>query len=325
MTRPPAISIEHIEAAAKRIAPIAWRTPIVPSPWLSDLTGADVWLKLEIVQATGSFKIRGAANALALLEESRPHAKVVVTASAGNHGQAVAAAAARLGYQARIHLPASAPAVKRDAIARLGAIIVEAASYEAAEHRAHEDARDTGAIFVSPYDDADVIAGAGTVALEMIADRPDLDTFVVPLGGGGLLSGVAIVARARVKAPLVVGAEAEASPVFTAALAAGRPVTVDVKPTLADGLAGNMEPESQTFALVRDLVDRVETVGERAIETAMRNLISRDRLIAEGAAATAVGALLQGGLDVRGRHVGVVLSGRNTDFLTGQWPMATGH
>jgi threonine dehydratase len=167
--------------------------------------------------------------------------------------------------------------------------------------------------FVSAYSHPQVIAGAGTVALEMLADQPDLDTFVVPLGGGGLLSGTAIVARARVPGALVIGAEADASPVFTGALAAGHPVTVPISPTLADGLAGNMEPDSVTFDYVRDLVDRVVRVKEQTIAAAMRDLILRERLVAEAAAATAVGALLQDGLDLTGRRVGVILSGRNVD------------
>ena len=143
---------------------------------------------------------------------------------------------------------------------RLGAEVIEAPSYDQAEENAQEEIARTGAVFISAYSHSDVIAGAGTAALEMLEDQPSLDTFVVPVGGGGLLSGTAIVARARVPDALVVGAEAEASPVFTGALAAGRPVTVPVTHTVADGLAGNMEPDSQTFAIVRDLVDRVVPV-----------------------------------------------------------------
>lgn len=151
----------------------------------------------------------------------------------------------------------------------------------------------------------------------MLSDRPELDALIVPLGGGGLLAGAAIVARARElpSAPiLVVGAECEASPVFTAALAAGEVTAVKVTSTLADGLAGNMEPGSRTFDIVRDLVDRVAIVAESSIEVAMKGLVRHERLIAEGASATAIGALLQGGLDLAGRHVGIILSGRNVDI-----------
>jgi threonine dehydratase len=302
---------EDIAAAAVRVAPLVWHTPLIPSPWLSDLTRADVWLKLESVQATGSFKMRGAANALACLHERAPQA-AVVTASAGNHGLAVAAAGKHFGLRVRVHLPAYAPATKRTAMARFGAEIVEAPTYDDAERQAHEEADNSSAVYVSPYNDDDVIAGAATVAAEMLDDRPDLDAFVVPVGGGGLLAATAVVARARQTEALVVGAEAAASPVFTSALRAGRPVTVDVRTTLADGLAGNMDLDSRTFPLVRDLVDRVAAVREDSIADAMRNLLMVDRLVVEGAAATGVAAALEG-LDLAGRRVGFILSGRNID------------
>jgi threonine dehydratase len=307
------IAITDIEAAARRIAPFVWRTPIVRSPWLSSITKAEVWLKLEIVQTTGSFKLRGAVNALALLAERRPGLTGVVTASAGNHGFAIAWAAKELGLSARVYVPSTAPPIKRQAMAALGAEVVETLSYDAAESEAVSDARRTGLTYVSPYNDDDVIAGAGTVALEMFSDCSGLDTIVAPLGGGGLLTGTAVVARSLKRDAWVIGAEAEASPVFTTSLAAGRIVAVDVQPTLADGLAGNLESGSRTFTLVSELADRVVLVAESSIELAMRDLIRRERLVAEGASATAVGALLQGGLDLAGRRVAVILTGRNVD------------
>ena len=309
----PRPAIEDVEQAAVRIRRYASRTPLMRSEWLSAVTGAEVWLKLEIVQGTGSFKLRGAANAIARLREARPDVRSVTTASAGNHGLALATAGAAMGVSVRVHLPASAPEAKRGALKRLGAEVIEAPSYDQAEANAQEEIARTGAVFISAYSHSDVIAGAGTAALEMLEDQPSLDTFLVPLGGGGLLSGTAIVARARVPAALVVGAEAEASPVFTGALAAGRPVTVPVAHTVADGLAGNMEPDSQTFAIVRDLVDRVVLVPEPAIVSAMRDIFVRERLIAEGAGATAVGAALHCGLPLAGRRVGILLTGRNVD------------
>jgi threonine dehydratase len=272
-----------------------------------------VWLKLEIVQRTGSFKLRGAANAMTRRLEARTGFRDVVTASAGNHGQAVAYVARELGLSARVYVPKTAPEAKRNALRGLGADTIETPTYDDAERQAHDVAERTGTPYLSPYDDDDVIAGAGTVALEMLAERPELDTFIVPVGGGGLLAATAIVAHAKVPRPMVIGVEAAASPVFTAALAAGRPVTVDVRDTLADGLAGNMDPASRTFPLVRDLVSRVEKIEEPAIARAMRELILRERLVAEGAGAIGVAALLSGGLDLQGRHVGVILSGRNVD------------
>ena len=305
--------IHDIEAAAIRIAGHAWRTPAIRSPWLSELTAATVWLKLETLQTTGSFKIRGAANAVACLKERQPDVQAVTTASAGNHGQALARAGKALGLTVRVHLPATAPQKKKDAIRRYGAVILEAPTYDEAELRSREEIARGGVTFVSAYSDTDVIAGAGTAALELLADRPEIDTLIVPLGGGGLLSGTAIVARVQKQNMLVIGMEAAASPVFTGALAAGRPVIVPVAPTVADGLAGNMEPDSQTFGLVRDLVDRVIAVPEPDIVTALRDLATRDRLIAEGAAATAVAGLIGLGHELAGRHIGVLLSGRNVD------------
>lgn len=302
-----------VEAAALRLRPHIVRTPLVPSDWLSEVAGRPVLLKLEITQVTGSFKIRGAMNAVLRLKETRPGVRRVVTASAGNHGQAIALAARAAGLQARVYVPAIAPMAKRDAMRRLGAEMIETESYDEAEHRAHAEAIGADAAFVSVYSENDVIAGAGTVALEMFEDAPDLDTVIVPLGGGGLAAGTAIVARSMGRPVTVIGAEAAASPVFTAALAAGRVVTVDVAPTLADGLAGNMEPDSQTFGLARDLRTRVALVREPAISQAMRELVQRERLIVEGAGAIGVGAILQGGLDLSGGRVGVLLSGRNVD------------
>ena len=306
-------TIADVEAAAARSSRSIAATPLLHSPWLSSVSGAQVWLKLESVQRTGSFKIRGAANALLRLRETRPDIRTVVTASAGNHGLAMAAAAADAGIDVRVHLPATAPAAKRDSLRRLGATLIEAPTYDAAEASAQEDVARSGAVFVSAYSHSDVIAGAGTIALEMIAARPDLDVLIAPIGGGGLLSGTAIVARALLPHARVFGAEAAASPVFTAALRAGRPVTVDVAPTVADGLAGNMEPDSQTFGIVRDLVDSVVAVPEDEIRAAMRELIVRERLIVEGAAATAIAALTGGHLPVTARRVGLIVSGRNVD------------
>ena len=309
-TRP---DIGDVEAAAARIGAHIVRTPFVSSQKLSERTGAEVWLKLETMQPTGSFKIRGATNAIARLRESRPDVSSVTTASAGNHGIALARAAASFGIAVRVHLPATAPAVKKDALRQYGATVIEAPSYDEAEAHAHAEARNPDITFVSAYSDSDVIAGAGTTTLEMLADRPAIDTLIVPLGGGGLISGAAIVARARLNDALVIGVEAAASPVFTGALAAGRPVTVPVSKTLADGLAGNMEPESQTFDIVRDMVDRVFQVQEPAIAQAMRDLEAQG-VIAEGAGAVGVAALMNGlgdFPDLRGRTVGIIVSGGN--------------
>lgn len=303
-----------VEAAARRLR--VCRTPFLKSAWLSDRCKADVRIKLESVQAGGSFKIRGAFNALMQLRAQRPDVDAVVTASAGNHGVAMALAAAELGIRLRVHVPRTAPEAKRKTLVAYGATLIEAADYDEAERLAREDAATSGTLYISPYNHPDVIAGAGTVALEMLEDQPDLDAIVVPLGGGGLLAGAALVAKAHVREVRVIGAEAEASPVFTTALAAGEITPVAVAPTLADGLAGNLEPGSRTFDLVRDMVDMVALVAESSIETAMRSLVWRERLVAEGAGATGVAALLQGGMQLEGARVGVMVTGRNVDEAT---------
>lgn len=300
-----------VEAAARRLR--VCRTPLLKSAWLSDRCQADVWIKLESVQPGGSFKIRGAYNALMQLRATHPGVNEVVTASAGNHGVAMSLAARDLGITLRVHVPKTAPGAKRKTLVANGAQLIEQPDYDAAEQGARDDAEASGTMYISPYNHPDVIAGAGTVALEMLEDKADLDAIVVPLGGGGLLAGTALVAQEHVRRVRVIGAEAEASPVFTAALAAGEITPVEVHPTLADGLAGNMEPGSRTFDLVRDLVDVVALVAESSIETAMRSLVWRERLIAEGAGATAVGALLQGGLGLEGARIGVMVTGRNVD------------
>lgn len=312
-------TIADIRAAAGRIAGVVGPTPLIYSHWLSEIAKGDVWLKLELMQPTGSYKIRGAVNALARLKESNPAATTVVTASAGNHGQAIALAASQVGLQARVHLPASAPETKRQGMKRLGTEVVDAGSYDDAESLGRKDAASSGATYVSPYNDDDVIAGAGTVALEMFGAQPDLDALIVPLGGGGLLSGSAIVARALAPGALVVGVEAQASPVFTGALAAGKPVTVPVEDTLADGLAGNMESDTRTFPIVRDSVDLVELVPDAWIARAMRQLLLRERLVTEGAGAIGVAAVLQGGLNLAGRRTGIIISGRNVDAEVIEW------
>jgi len=309
-----------VEIAARRLAGMQagqagrlCRTPMLRSAWLSERVKADVWIKIESVQPGGSFKIRGAMNALHVFRTEHPDVTTVVTASAGNHGTAMAIAAQQFGLRLRVHLPSTAPDAKRQGLLSYGAELVESPDYDAAETAARADANSSGAPYISPYNHPDVIAGAGTVALEMLEEQPSLGAILVPLGGGGLLAGAALVARGHLRAVRVIGAEAESSPVFTAALAAGAITPVNVSATLADGLAGNLEPGSQTFDLVRDLVDAIALVAESSIETAMRNLVYRERLVTEGAGATAVAALLQGGLDTGDGPIGIMVTGRNVD------------
>jgi threonine dehydratase len=273
-----------------------------------------VFLKLETLQPTFSYKIRGALNAaLRLAEEHGANAPPLVTASAGNHGRALAHAARATGLRLTVYVPAGAPHTKLNAIRNTGAEVKTCRDYDEAELRAKEHGATTGALFVSPYADADVIAGAGTVGLEILEERPDVDLIVVPVGGGGLISGVSTVAKGISDRTSVVGVEAAASCAFTRSLAAGRIVPIDVGPTLADGLAGNLDRETVTFDIVRRLVSGMVVVSEADIRAAIRGVLLEERLVAEGAAAAAVGAVLSKQIPGHGRRMAIVLSGGNID------------
>ena len=311
------MELTDVFAARRRIAPYLRPTPLHPSSWLSAVAGAEVRLKLESLQVTHSFKVRGALNAAAAhlerLAGDAALARPLVTASAGNHGRALAFAAERFGLPLVVYTPKDAPRAKLDHIAAHGADLrAVAATYEDSERLAKACAAAEGLTYISPYSHPDVIAGAATVALEMLEDWPEVETIVVPVGGGGLISGVAFAAKALSARVEVIGVETECSPAFHTSLAAGAITEVEVRPTIADGLAGNMDPETITFDFVRRYVDRVVLAPERAIEDAVRELVTREHLIAEGAGATAVAALVHG-VRAAGRHVAVVVSGSNID------------
>jgi threonine dehydratase len=300
--------------ARKRIARYIRRTPLVESAWLSDLAGARVVLKLESLQRANSFKSRGAFNAvLARLE--RPGAPTqLVTASAGNHGRALAEAAETFHLPLVVFTPADAPRTKLDAICRHGADLrADSRDYDDAEARAKAFAKATGAAFISAYNDADVIAGAGTVALEIFDAAADLDTLIVPIGGGGLISGMATAAKAIAPDCSIIGVEVDASCAFQTSVRAGRLVDIVPGPTLADGLGGNPDPETITFAFIQRLVDRIVTVSESDLAAAIVGLVEAEHLVAEGAAAAGVAALVGRHADVRGRSVAVIVTGSNID------------
>jgi threonine dehydratase len=296
-----------VRAAAARIGAAIVRTPLERSHALSEACGVDVWLKFECFQLTGSFKLRGALNALQLLDAR----ETVVTASAGNHGLGVARAAASLGVQATVVVPRTASQAKVDALIQSGAHLAQVGdTYDAAEAAAIHLAKSQGLPFVSAYNDPAVIAGGGTIALEIVEDLPDVRTLIVPAGGGGLISGVGVTIQALKPDATVIGVQSEASPALYAALEHGRLVPVEVLPSLADGLAGNVEPGSITFDLLRRHVERVDLVSERSIAEAMSWLLLNERVVVEGSAAVGVAALLQA------RHrpagpVAVLLTGRN--------------
>jgi len=301
--------------ARQRIAPYVRRTPLVESAWLSDLADARVWLKLESLQRASSFKSRGAFNAvIARLEGADGPPARIVTASAGNHGRALAEAAEVFHLPLVVFTPADAPTTKLDAIRRHGADLrAEGRDYDHAERLAKAFAKETGAAFISPYNDADVIAGAGTIALEIFEDAPDVETLVVPIGGGGLISGMAKAAKAIAPDCAIIGVEVEASCAFQTSVRAGRLVEIVPGPTLADGLGGNPDPETITFWFVQQLVDRIVTVREQDLAAAIVGLVEAEHLIAEGAGAAGVAALVGEHADVRGRRVAVIVTGSNID------------
>jgi threonine dehydratase len=307
------LSLRDIFAARRRLRPHVLDTPLRPSEWLSEATGATVLLKLESTQRTNSFKFRGAMNVALCLQE-RGGARRVVTASAGNHGRAMALAAQRLGFEAVVFTPSTAPETKRAAIRRLGADLRDdAPDYDAAERLAREYAAERDVPYISPYNNRDVIAGAGTVALEILEEAPDTTHVIVPLGGGGLASGVALALKSAAPHVTVVGVEVDASQPFGVSLPRGAITAIDVKPSLADGLIGNLEPGSMTFPLVQKYVDRVVSVGEDDLQRAMRGLAAEEHVIAEGAGATATAALLSSPIASSGHRVVCLVTGGNVD------------
>lgn len=308
MAENPHPTAPDIEAARARIAGHVWQTPVERSGWLSGVTGTDVWLNFECWQRTGSFKVRGAFNAIAEIERQR-RTTGIVTASAGNHGQAVALAASRAGIRCRVFVPAAAPEAKKSRIRDFGAELDDAwASYDEAEDAAIEHAKARSLYFLHSFSDIAVVAGQGTVGLEIVEQVPAVKTIVVPVGGGGLISGIGIAVEGR--GVRVTGVQSELTRNMHAALEAGGVVDVPVVPTLADGLAGRTDTIS--VERVSRWTDGVSLVSESAIERAIRGLFANHGAVAEGAGAVGVAALLDGTVRPEGPVV-VVVSGRNID------------
>ena len=303
--------VDEVREVHARIEPHLRRTPLEASPMLSERSGCPVFLKLENFQRTGSFKIRGALSKLTRLGEDQ-RARGIVAASSGNHGLAVAQGAADLGCPARIFVPSVASASKVEAIRRLGAEVVEQGSdCVESEAAARENARRHGSIYLSPYNDEDVIAGQGTLGLELLEQRPTLRGVVTSLGGGGLISGVGGFLKEAVGDLLVLAASPRESCVMHESLREGHIVQRESGPTLSDGTAGGVEPDSVTFPRCQRVVDESRTVSEAEIRQTMRELIRDHRFLVEGAAAVAVAAFLQDPRPFAGREVAIVLCGGN--------------
>jgi threonine dehydratase len=307
------MTLKDIEAAQARLAGLTLRTPLVYSQTLSKISGRQTFLKLENLQTTGSFKLRGAMNRLQLLKE-RGEGDRVVAASAGNHGQGVAFAASSLGLAATIVMPQGASISKQLAAQGYGArIVLHGRDLSEALEKARELVHQ-GYIFIHPYDDLEVVAGQGTLGLEIVEDLPEVDAVVIPVGGGGLAAGSALALKERRPAVKVIGVQTMQVPSLAASLKENRPVFTPAKPTLADGIRVPVTGEL-TFPYLKKYVDDLVLVEERDIAQAVLVLLERKKILAEGAGAAPVAAFL-GPLADRdlGRRVALVISGGNIDI-----------
>jgi threonine dehydratase len=303
-------TLEDVRAAARRLEGVVRRTPLERSDALSEIAGVDVHLKLEGMQRTGSFKLRGGYNVVALLSPEE-RARGLVTASAGNHGQGVALAARMLGARAVVFVPESAPEGKKRRIARFGAELrCVPGGYDDAQAAGAAFAAASGAVFVSAFGDPALAAGQGTVALEIFDELPGVRTIVAPVGGGSLLGGIGVVARALGDVR-VVGVQTDETAAMHASLAAGRPTSTRYGPTLCEGLSGDVD--ERALALAREVVDEVVLVTEDAVRRAIRWLYVEEGVVAEGSAAVAAAALLEGAVRGVEGPVAVVLTGSNLD------------
>jgi len=302
---------DGIREAYARIKADIVRTPVEHSEPLSRETGARVFVKWECDQRTGSFKLRGALHKLRSLSPA-DRARGVVSASTGNHGLAISHASRSEGVGLKLFLPETVAAVKRSRIEAMGVDVeVRGTSCDKAEALAREFADSTGRVFVSPYNDRDIVRGAGTVGLELDEDLDRFDDVLVPVGGGGLIAGLAGYLKAVRPEVRVVGVEPVASAFMAASLGAGRLVDIEEKPTIADAVAGGIEPGSITFPLCRDFVDAIVLVPEERIAQAMAVVHARHGRVIEGAGALPFAALLESPARFRGRAVVAVVSGAN--------------
>ncbi len=308
------LTLADIRAAHDRIHSGIYRSPCPPSIPLSDLTGSEIFCKLDLLQRTGSFKERGARNALLLLDDAKRR-RGVVAASAGNHALGLAYHGKLLGIPVTVVMPRFAPLVKVATCRRLGAtVILEGDTFDDARRLALEIAARDGLERIHGFDDLRVIAGQGTMGLEILDDVPDADALVVPCGGAGLLAGVATAAKALKPGITIVAVEPAAAGSLSASLAAGRPTPVAIRPTLADGLAVGTVGET-SFAIAAPLVDRVVTVGEDALALAVLRLLELEKTVVEGAGAAALAALFNDHCpELRGKKVVLALCGGNIDL-----------
>ncbi len=307
------LSLEQVKEAYARLEGVVHHTPFSYAPILSEMSGYEVYLKKENLQRTGAFKLRGAFNKIATLVEAGRRGGVVA-ASAGNHAQGVAFAANHFGIDATIVMPESTPLTKVQGVKAFGAnVILEGANYDEAYAYAVKFGEEKGFDFVHPFTDEEVMAGQGTVALEMLETQPDLDAMVVPVGGGGLIAGMATAAKALKSDIEIVGVSAEGAPAMRQSYEAKRPIDTTSVRTIADGIAVR-DTSPITLEYILKYVDRFEGVGEDEIASAILFLLERQKVLVEGAGSVGVAALMHGKLDFpKGSKIGIVLSGGNID------------
>jgi threonine dehydratase len=308
------LSLSDVRAARERVEGVARHTPLERSRTFSEMSGADVRLKLENFQRTGAFKIRGAMNRLATLSDAEREAGVV-TASAGNHAQGVALAAQRAGVDATVVMPKFAPVSKVKATRGYGASVrLEGVDYDEAQAYAHQLEREEGRTYVHAFDDPVVMAGQGTLGLEIVDDCPELDTVVVPIGGGGLISGVAVAVKEQLSDVRVVGVQAEGAASAAKSLEAGEVREIDSVDTIADGIATRAVGE-QTLEVMAEYVDEVVAVDDREIALALTLLLERSKTLVEGAGAVALAAVLSEAFEYDdGETIVAALCGGNIDL-----------
>lgn len=310
-------SLNEFERALENVRQVAIESPILRSEYLSDLTGQEVWFKCENLQRTGAYKVRGAFNRMSKL--SKEERKLgVIAASAGNHAQGVALAAKKLGIKATIYMPIGASLPKVEATKNYGArVVLVGSTFGEALKAAQEEAKATKAIFIPPFDHHDVVVGQGTVGLELMRQWPEVQTIIVPIGGGGLAAGIAVVAKLVAKEQgrkiRIIGVQSEHAAAYPASLRAGKVTEVQITPTIADGIAVS-KPGRIPFELIRNHVDKVVTVSENDIAKALLILLERAKQVVEPAGAVAVAALMAGKAKAKGKTA-VILSGGNMDPL----------
>ncbi len=310
-------TIEEIREAAERIRPFAHRTAVLSCETLNKLTGAEIFFKCENFQKAGAFKIRGATNAIFSLSDEEA-ARGIATHSSGNHAAAVALAAQWRGVKAYVVMPENAPDVKRVAVAGYGAQIIPCKpTLQAREEGLAEVVERTGATFIHPYNNHQVIAGQGTCALELCEEVEGLDVVMAPVSGGGLISGTAIAVSAVLPGGKVIGAEPEMADDAYQSLRAGKIIPIKNPDTIADGL--RMMLGELTFPIIRKYVEKIVTVSEEAIIEAMRLIWERMKIIVEPSAAVPLGALLSKRKEIAGKRIGIILSGGNVDLTKLPW------